>query len=65
MNVVINGASEEISEVTLEELCQRFLDHPHTIATAVNGAFVSVREREECKLSEGDKIEILSPRQGG
>lgn len=65
MNVLINGASEEISEVTLDELCKRYLEHPHTIATAVNGAFVSVRERAECILNEGDKIEILSPRQGG
>lgn len=65
MNVMINGAQETIDEMSLEELCKRFQDHPHFIATAVNGEFVAVRERGNCQLQEGDKIEIVSPRQGG
>lgn len=65
MNVIINGKPETIDEVTLSELCKRFLDHPHTIATAVNGSFVSVNNRPKIVLKDGDKIEILSPRQGG
>lgn len=65
MNVTINGKAEEITESTLAALCKRFLDHPHTIATAVNGQFVSVNDRPEYSLKDGDKVEILSPRQGG
>ncbi len=65
MNISINGKTEEISEITLAALCKRFLDHPHTIATAVNGQFVSVNDRPEITLKDGDKVEILSPRQGG
>ena len=65
MNVMINGKSEEITELTLAALCKRYLDHPHVIATAVNGEFVPVNDRPERTLKEGDKIEILSPRQGG
>ena len=65
MNVILNGEATDITEQNLEELCKRFLDHPHYVATAVNGEFVAVKEREKFVLSEGDKIEVLSPRQGG
>ena len=65
MNVVINGEPQTIDEETLFQLCQRFNDHPDFIATAVNGEFVTVKERADCQLKEGDKIEIVSPRQGG
>ena len=65
MNVVINGKTEEITETTLAELCQRYMDMPTVIATAVNGKFITVHEREDLTLQPGDKIEILSPRQGG
>ncbi|GJM02975.1 MAG: thiamine biosynthesis protein ThiS [Rhodomicrobium sp.] len=65
MQVEINGKSEDITEATLEELCKRYLDLPTVIATAVNGTFITVHERAELILQPGDKIEILSPRQGG
>ena len=65
MNVIVNGKSEEVTESTLAALCKRFLDHPHTIATAVNGQFAPVNDRPDYALKEGDKVEILSPRQGG
>ncbi len=65
MNVILNGQSETIKALTLSELCKTFQDDPMTIATAVNGNFVSVGERDALKLKEGDRIEILSPRQGG
>ena len=65
MLVVINGQSEAISETTLDELCKRFHEEPTLIATAVNGQFVALGERAALSLQEGDRIEILSPRQGG
>jgi len=34
-------------------------------ATALNGNFISVDDREFTTLKEGDKIEVLSPQQGG
>ncbi len=37
MIVVINGKTEEITETTLAELCQRYLDLPTVIATGGNG----------------------------
>lgn len=65
MNITINGVSETVEEMTLADLCKRFNDHPHFIATAVNGVFVAVTSRGSHKLKDGDKIEIVSPRQGG
>ena len=35
------------------------------VATALNGAFVPKRLRAETPLREGDRIEIVAPRQGG
>lgn len=34
-------------------------------ATALNGQFVSVEDRNITTLKEGDKIEVVSPQQGG
>lgn len=35
------------------------------VATAVNGAFVPAGARAGHGLAEGDRLEVLSPRQGG
>ena len=35
------------------------------VATALNGEFVPARAREATSLKDGDRIEILAPRQGG
>ena len=35
------------------------------VATALNGEFVPARKRDAAGLKEGDRIEIVAPRQGG
>lgn len=35
------------------------------IATAVNGEFVALDARSSTRLTDGDRIEILAPMQGG
>ena len=35
------------------------------VATALNGEFVPARKREATPVRDGDRIEILAPRQGG
>jgi sulfur carrier protein len=35
------------------------------VATALNGEFVPVSSRNEARLTEGDRLEILAPMQGG
>jgi sulfur carrier protein len=35
------------------------------VATALNGEFIPQRARTTTALADGDRVEILSPRQGG
>ena len=65
MKLVVNGEPQEIPAATLAEAVQSLDFGEAKIATAVNGEFVPAREREATSLNEGDRIEIVAPRQGG
>ena len=63
--VTVNGEPQDIAAATLAEALVA-LDYADAIvATALNGAFVPKRKRAETPLTEGDRIEIVAPRQGG
>ena len=65
MIVVVNGENREIKAATLSGALEA-LDYADTkVATALNGEFVPTRLREATLLRDGDRIEILAPRQGG
>jgi sulfur carrier protein len=65
LNLIINGEKREIDATTLAGAL-RALDYGEAkIATALNGEFVPARSREAAPVKEGDRIEILAPRQGG
>ncbi len=65
MQVTVNGEPREVAADNLAEALAA-LDYAGAIvATALNGEFVAARKREVTKLSEGDRIEIVAPRQGG
>ena len=61
----VNGEPVETAAGTLAELVAAQGFAGMKVATAVNGAFVPARERETTRLAEGDRIEIVSARQGG
>ena len=65
MNIIVNGEDKEISNTKLDEVLIELGYTGKKLATALNGNFVSIEERENTALSEGDKIEVLSPQQGG
>ena len=65
MKLVVNGEPQEIPAATLAEAVQSLDFGEAKIATALNGEFVPAREREATSLKEGDRIEIVAPRQGG
>ncbi|WP_420410797.1 sulfur carrier protein ThiS [Roseibium sp.] len=65
MNLTVNGEDQTVSAKTLDVLIAELGFEPEFLATALNSDFVPVEERADCVLKEGDKIEILSPRQGG
>ncbi len=65
MKLVVNGVEQEVAADTLAAALDA-LDYRGTlVATALNGEFVPARKRAETALREGDRIEIVSPRQGG
>jgi sulfur carrier protein len=65
MKIIVNGAEREVGATTLAEALLALEYADAIVATALNGRFVAARLREATTLSEGDKIEIVAPRQGG
>ena len=65
MRLVVNGAEQDVAAETLAAALEA-LDYGETlVATALNGDFVPARKRAETALREGDRVEIVAPRQGG
>jgi sulfur carrier protein len=65
MRVTVNGEKVEIAAARVSELL-RELDYEGThLAIAVNQRLVPRSHWAETTLSGGDRIEILTPRQGG
>lgn len=65
MKIIVNGKVRDIEAGTLAAALNALNYDGAVVATAVNGDFVSARARGATKLSDGDRIEILAPRQGG
>jgi sulfur carrier protein len=63
--IIVNGESVETKAQTIAELLDELGYEDMPVATAINMSVVRKRERAETKLSEGDRIEILVPMQGG
>ncbi|HMN37518.1 MAG TPA: sulfur carrier protein ThiS [Hyphomicrobium sp.] len=65
MKVTVNGKKVETAARSLEELLAEQEFSGQRIATALNGQFVAAAARVGARLKDGDKVEIVSPRQGG
>jgi sulfur carrier protein len=65
MRLVVNGEPQDVPAATLAEALQSLDLTEAKVATALNGEFVPARVREAIKLKDGDRIEIVAPRQGG
>ena len=65
MKLIVNGEDRDIEGPTLAAALAALDYADAKVATAVNGEFVPARLREGVRLNEGDRIEIVSPRQGG
>ena len=69
MRIVLNGEPREVAaprpEAVLDAVLEELGYGGATVATAVNGAFVPAVARGSTRLGEGDRLEVLTPRQGG
>jgi sulfur carrier protein len=65
MKLVVNGAEQDVAAQTLAAALDALDYGQALVATALNGEFVPARKRAETALREGDRIEIVAPRQGG
>ena len=65
MKLIVNGESKEVAAATLEELLALMDYEGDWLATAVNGELVHREDRSVQSLNTDDRIEILSPMQGG
>ena len=65
MNIIVNGQKLNISKTNLSMILVELGYKQMKLATALNGDFISVEQRDNTELKDGDKLEILSPQQGG
>ena len=65
MTLIINGEEQEVAAATLADLLAALDYDGDWLATAVNGELVHRVDRDAFTLGAHDRIEILSPMQGG
>ena len=63
--IVVNGTAQSVHARTLEALLSELGFESPFIGTAVNGELVRRAQRSSRTIEAGDRIEILSPMQGG
>jgi sulfur carrier protein len=63
--ITVNGEPHTLAAANLAEALAALDFADAVVATALNGEFVPKRKREETPLKDGDRIEIVAPRQGG
>ena len=65
MKILVNGAWRETDSADLGAVLQEMGYGDAVVATAVNGEFVPAALRPTARLTDGDRIEVLAPMQGG
>ena len=65
MRLIINGEPETIVATTLSQLLAALDYEDEWLATAVNGELIHREDRDDHLLNDNDRIEILTPMQGG
>ncbi|MCR8826589.1 sulfur carrier protein ThiS [Pseudosulfitobacter koreensis] len=65
MKIEINGIPTEVRADTLAGVLDELGHGGAKVATAVNESFVPASARGATAIAPGDRIEIVTPRQGG
>lgn len=64
MKIVLNGEPREVVASTLDALLAE-CGFSGRVATALNEDFVPATLRAATNLSDGDRVEVVAPMQGG
>jgi len=65
MRILVNGDPHDLAASTVERALEELGFAGAVVATAVNGEFVAAASRASTVLTEGDRLEVLAPMQGG
>ena len=65
MKILVNGAWRDTYAADLAAALQELGYGDAVVATALNSEFVPAHSRADVRLSDGDRVEILAPMQGG
>lgn len=64
-SLIVNGEATSVTAATLADLLTALGYGGQKVATALNGDFVPEKARAGTPIAAGDRVEIVSPRQGG
>ena len=65
MKITLNGETVETASLSLAELLASLDYKAGSVATAVNGEFVAITERDQTRLNENDTVDVIAPMAGG
>ena len=65
MRIFLNDDAHDVDAATLAAALDSLGFSGRKIATALNGRFVAATARPATKLTDGDRIEVVAPMQGG
>jgi sulfur carrier protein len=65
MKILVNGVWRETGAGELAATLEELGYGGRVVSTAVNGEFVAAEARIRTALADGDRVEVLSPMQGG
>ena len=65
MKITVNGTATEVAATDLPGVLRELGYGDGKVATAVNERFVPASARSGAVLQPGDRLEVVTPRQGG
>jgi sulfur carrier protein len=65
MKVLVNGVWRDTAVADVASALKELGYGESVVATALNGEFVPMSSRSEVALTEGDRLEVVAPMQGG
>ncbi|WP_122893798.1 sulfur carrier protein ThiS [Arcobacter peruensis] len=66
IEIIVNGEKQKVKEdININEMIEVLEYKDKSFAVALNGTFVALKNYNETKINDADKIEILAPMVGG